>query len=414
MSKVLPFRGLLPKREFVKEVASPPYDVIDSDEARRRTQNNPNSFLHVIKPEVDLDPAINPYDPLVYQKAKENLSALISRGVLYQLEKPCFYIYKQIMGNHQQTGLVACVAVDEYLNGQIRKHEHTQEEKVRDRINLIQTLNAQTGPVFLIYRNNERLSGIFQQCTQIKPIYDFVADHSVRHIFYVIDNDELIQNFQEAFEEIDYLYIADGHHRSEAAAQVCLLKRAENPKYLGNEEYNFFLAVIFPHSEMSILPCNRIIKSLNGYSTSEFIEKVQQRFSLNPMETEFFQPTEPHIFGMYIDNKWYAIKLKDEYMNFSNPVESLDVSILQKYLFEPILNITNPRRDKRLEFVGGLDSVQKVKQLVDSGKFALGFSLYPITIEQIMEVADAGLVMPPKSTWFEPKLLSGLVTHLLD
>ena len=413
MAKVYPFRGLRPKPELVQNVASLPYDVLDSDEARAKAQNNPNSFLHIIKPEIDLDPSISQYDSSVYEKGKENLQKFVRDGVLIQDDKPCYYVYTQIMGDHQQTGLVACASVEEYLQGIIKKHEHTQAVKVDDRIRLMQSLNAQTGPVFLTYRDQAELNNLLVQCTKSEPVYDMVGDFDVRHIFYKIDDPAMTEKIQKAFANTDYLYIADGHHRSEAASQMYQKQKETNPQDVEKKEYHSFLTVIFPESEMLILPYNRVVKNLNGLSEAEFLNKIEQNFIVTPVDDKFFKPSTPKTIGVYLSHKWYSLTLKEEDQT-ADTVASLDVSILQKYLFEPVLNIIDQRTDPRLKFVGGLDSVEKISNFVDSGQFAVAFSLYATKMEQIMEVADDGQVMPPKSTWFEPKLLSGLVTHLYE
>ncbi len=412
MVNVFPFRGLRPVPEHAQRLASPPYDVISSEEARTRCRDNPYSFLRVIKPEVDFEPTVNPFQKKVYEKGKSNLLTLMNRRILLRDRQPCFYLYKQILGQHRQTGLVAVVPVDDYLSGKIKKHEHTQPDKVRDRAELIRTLGAQTGPVFLTYRRSAQLQALSDEAMQTEPVYNFSNGQGVQHVFYVIDKQSLIEEIRQAFKEIDFLYIADGHHRSEAAAKVCLDLRREHPDYTASSPFNYFLSVIFPHDEMMILPYNRVLKDLNNLTPDELLARLEKVCHLQSLDVELYQPEQLHTLGMYMDKKWYRLSFLQRPED--DPVQSLDVTLLQEHILKPLFNILDARNDKRIKFVGGLDSVSQLKQLVDSGEFAVGFSLHPTGIEQVMRVADAGQVMPPKSTWFEPKLLSGLVTHLLD
>ncbi|MBN2000807.1 DUF1015 domain-containing protein [candidate division KSB1 bacterium] len=414
MSNILPLRGLLPKPELAEKVACLPYDVIDSFEARERAKDNPNSFLHVIKPEIDLDPSVDPYDISVYQKGRENLTRLINEKTLVISESPYFYVYKQVMGSHQQTGVVACASVDEYLNGRIKKHEHCQPAKVNDRLTLMQTLKAQTGPVFLTFRDQTGITELTRQAKQKKPVFNFTGDYAVQHIFYQVDDKDLIEKFKSAFAGIDYLYIADGHHRSETASLYCKLEREKNPGYAPDAPFNYFLTVIFPHTQMQILPYNRVVQNLNGLDVPAFMKKVKTGFDVETATRPFTQPGTMHKIGMYLQNLWYVLTPKANLVNLSHPIESLDVAILEKLLMDPVLGVKDQRTDKRMKFIGGFDSIKKIEKLVDAGDYAVGFSLYATTMEQIMKVADAGHVMPTKSTWFEPKLYSGLVTFLLE
>ncbi|OQX51854.1 MAG: hypothetical protein B5M53_10145 [Candidatus Cloacimonas sp. 4484_209] len=415
MSLVRPFRGLRPKPEFAEKVASPPYDVLSSEEARKIVEDNPYSFLHIVKPEVDLDPSIDLYDERVYKKAKENLARFINDGILIQDNNPCFYIYSQKMGEHTQTGLVTVASVDEYEAGVIKKHENTRLEKEIDRANHIKSLNAQAGPVFLTYRADSTIDTMINKAKSNNPIYDFVAEDGVRHIFFVVDDRKIIEEIVKAFKGIDYLYVADGHHRSAAAARV-RDERRRMPNFTREDESNYFLTVIFPHNQMFIMDYNRVVVDLNGLSVDEFLKRVGERFTILEYSTEGkpYKPDKPHNFGMYLNSKWYHLSAKEEIIDNTDAVLSLDVSILQNNLLAPILGIKEPRKDKRISFVGGIRGLGELEKLVDSHQFTVAFSMFPTTIEQLMAVADAGRVMPPKSTWFEPKLRSGLITHLLS
>ncbi len=415
MVTVRPFKALRPKKDLAEKVASPPYDVLNREEALEMAKNNPYSFLHVNKPEIDLPPDINPYDEAVYRKGAENLQRLINEGVLQQDDKPRFYIYKQVMGDHQQVGLVACASVAEYEKDIIKKHELTRQEKEDDRVNHILHLNAQVGPVFLTYQAKEEINRLIQQAMQAEPEYDFTSDDGVRHTVWVVEDAELIRKIQEAFQSVDVLYVADGHHRSAAAMRVKQLKQKENPQHTGEEEYNFFLTVIFPHNQMQILDYNRVVKDLNGLSEEEFLNKIGEKFEVKPLPAgRQFKPDRPHTFGMYLKGRWYKLTARPGTFNPDDPVGRLDVTILQKNVLEPILGITDPRKDKRIDFVGGIRGLQELEKRVNSGDWAVAFALYPTSIEDLMAIADAGKIMPPKSTWFEPKLKSGLFVHLLD
>ncbi len=414
MAHILPFRGLMPAPGLAEKVACPPYDVIDSGEARERARGNPRSFLHVIKPEIDLDPSVDAYDMQVYQKGRENLKRFMDDKILVLSEKPCFYVYQQTMGRHRQTGLVAVASVDDYLRGRIKKHEHCQPAKVQDRLTLMQILRAQTGPVFLTYRDQNGVSDMLQQAMQARPVYDFTADQGVRHVFYRVDREDLIEKLKNVFSGIENLYIADGHHRSEVASLYCKLARENNPGYSSAAPFNSFLTVIFPHSQMQILPYNRVVKNLNGLDFERFMQKVAEGFEVEKSSRRLYTPEIPQRMGMYIDHQWYELVPRANLFDQNHPIESLDVAILEKLLLGPVLDVKDQRTDKRMKFIGGFDSVQKIADLVDAGDYAVGFSLYATTMQQIMNVADAGEVMPTKSTWFEPKLFSGLVTYLLE
>ncbi|MHB2148344.1 DUF1015 domain-containing protein [Calditrichota bacterium LG25] len=414
MAIIKPFKGLRPKKELAEKVASPPYDVLSSEEAREMAKDNPFSFLHINKPEIDLPPETNIYDEAVYQKGKENLDRFIKEGILVQDEKPMFYVYRQIMGDHSQIGLVAGASVEEYEKNLIKKHELTRADKEEDRVKHVNTLNAQTGPVFLTYKARPEIDALMNKIVQGEPEYDFTADDGIRHTFWLVDKDEDIQALQELFKQLDCLYVADGHHRSAAAMRVKQMRQAQNPNHTGDEEYNYFLTVIFPHNQMYIMDYNRVVKDLNGLSVDAFLKKVSEKFDVQKLGASAEKPRQKHEFVMYLNGEWYRLKARPGTFNESDPVEQLDVSILMNNLLVPILGIGDPRKDKRIDFVGGIRGLEELKRRVDSGEMQVAFGLYPTSIEDLMAIADAGKIMPPKSTWFEPKLRSGLVIHLLD
>lgn len=415
MATVKPFKGLRPKPELAEKVASPPYDVLSSDEARELVKGNPHSFLHVVKPEIDLDSSIDLYDDQVYLKGKENLEKLVKEGYLQQDDAPCFYLYKLKMGNHEQTGLVATASVDDYENNKIKKHEHTRLDKEKDRAKHITVLNAQAGPVFLTYKASEHINTIMKKAQEKPPVYDFTAEDGIQHTFYVIDDNKTIQAIQKAFAVLHHLYVADGHHRSAAASRVRNERKEKNKAHTGEEEYNFFLSVIFPHDQMFIMDYNRVVADLKGSTPEAFIEKVSKVFDVEKTGNtgDPYKPTQKHHFGMYLDGTWYHLAARPGTFDEDDPVRRLDVSILQENLLNPLLGILDPRKDKRISFVGGMRGLGELERLVNRGDYRVAFSLFPTSIEELMAIADAGEVMPPKSTWFEPKLRSGLITHLI-
>ncbi len=413
MVKIYPFKAFRPKPEYASKIASYPYDVIDSNEARILAKGDSLTFLHVVKSEIDFDPSLNIYDEKIYQKAKDNLFKLISEGYLVQDNKPCLYVYTQKMGNHLQKGLVICGDIWDYKNNIIKKHELTREDKERDRTRHIEVTNANTGPVFLTYRAQKQIDEIIDKEMKKKPVYDFTAVDGIIHTVYLIDDDKTIKYLAEKFSDIDYLYIADGHHRSASTAKVGYKKAEANPKHTGNEEYNRFLAVAFPHNQLKILDYNRVVKDLNGLSKEGFLKKVGEKFAIEPVGSEY-KPEKLHIFGMYLDKQWYKLTAKEGTFEPKDPVKSLDVSILQDNLLCPLLNIKDPRTDKRINFVGGIRGLKELVKLVDSGDYKVAFAMCPVSLEELMAIADAGEIMPPKSTWFEPKLRSGLFIHFLD
>jgi len=412
MSIVRPFRGLRPKPEYAKEVASPPYDVLSAKEAREMASNNPKSFLRVNKAELEFDDKVDPYSTEVYQRGKDNLHRLIDEGVMIRDSKPCFYLYRLTMDGKSQHGLVSLASVEEYDKGLIKKHEHTRPEKVNDRANHLAFLEAQVGPVFLTFRSQPDIKKLFAEIVSSKADTDFVADDGVRHELWVIDDEKMIKAISEAFGKLPYTYVADGHHRSQSASEICRRNREKNPKHTGQEPYNFFLTVTFPHDELRILPYNRVVNDLNHMSLDEVFKEAGEKFEVKVHQGEL-APKKAHDFGVYAQSKWYLLTSKDGSFDPKDPVGSIDAAILGANFISPILGIDNPKTDKRIDFVGGIRGTKELVKLVDSGEYKIAFSLYPTSIEQLLSVADAGEVMPPKSTWFEPKLRSGMVVNLL-
>ena len=413
MAVLRPFKAIRPKCELADKVAALPYDVMNSDEAREMVKDNPYSFLHIDKAEIDLDRNIDLYDKKVYEKAKDNLNRFISENILIEDSKPNLYIYRLIMNGKSQTGIVGVTAIDDYINNVIKKHELTRADKEQDRINHVDFCNANTGPIFLTYKSKKEINDIINNWTKKEPEYNFTAKDGIQHIVWVIDDDSTIFDICKYFNEINSLYIADGHHRAASAVKVGLKRRKENPSYSGNEEFNFFLSVLFPHNDLHILDYNRVVKDLNGLTSEEFISKIKESFNICLYNgSGQFKPLRKHTYGMYLDGKWYELEAKDGTFNPDNPVERLDVSILQNNLLSPVLGIGDPRTDKRIDFIGGIRGLKELERRVNCG-MKVAFSMYPTTIDDLMAIADAGLVMPPKSTWFEPKLRSGLFIHKL-
>lgn len=415
MKLIRPFKALRPVPELAREVAAPPYDVLSREEAFRMARDNEHSFLRVNKPEIDVDPDIDIYDKRVYRKGAENLQRFIDQGIMRRDDKPTFYIYRQIMGSHWQTGVVAAASIDAYEQDLIKKHEFTRPDKEDDRVNHIDTLSAQVGPVFLSYSARDDIDRLVEQASQEPAEYDFVADDDTRHIFWVIRDAALVAKLQRAFDTVDCLYVADGHHRSAAAQRVRDKRRAGNPDHTGEEAYNYFSAVIFPDNQIQVLDYNRIVADLNGLPAGEFLQAVDKNFTVKEVaDRHAAKPDREHDFGMYLDGQWYVLGVRDQNWPGDDPVRSLDVAILQDNLLTPILGIEDPRVDRRIDFVGGIRGLQELEKRVDSGQWQLAFALYPTSIASLMKVSDAGEVMPPKSTWFEPKLRSGLFVHMLD
>ncbi len=412
MITVKAFPGLRPKEEKASKIASPPYDVLSSEEAREMARENPISFLHVNKPEIDLPEDTDPYSEIVYETGRKNLQKFIDEGHLVQDEKESIYIYRQTWKGHVQTGYFVLSSVKDYDDGRVKKHEFTRPQKEADRTKLIDVMNAQVGPVFLLYKDEPALNNLLEEVAKAEPSVDFTSPDEVRHQLWVIDDADMIGRIVSGFEKLEATYVADGHHRSASASNVCKIRKEKNPNHTGDEPYNFFLSVIFPKSHLKILPYNRVVTDLNDLSKDQFLDKVKEKFDLQRAEGEF-EVADEHEFGMYLDGDWYMLTPRTGSYNAGDPIEGLDVNILMKNLLEPVLGIGNPRTDPRIDFVGGIRGNKELKRLVDSGKFAVAFALYPTSVENLISVADAGEVMPPKSTWFEPKLRSGMVSHLL-
>ena len=417
MAVVKAFKGIRPVKELASKIAALPYDVMNSDEAREMVVGNPHSFLHVDRPEIDLDPSIDIHDPKVYEKARENLDKMISDGEYTQDKQPCLYIYRQIMNGRSQTGIVFCASIDDYINNVIKKHEFTRADKEADRINHVDYCDANTGPIFLTYKEDQIASEIIdawiQNESKRKPIYNFVAEDGITHIVWVIDNEIIINEIVDLFKEVDYLYIADGHHRSASAVKVGLKRRAENPNYTGDEEFNYFLAVAFPDNDLMVMDYNRVVKDLNGMTKEELVVKLEEKFIVTKSENNApVKPAKKHTFGMYVENKWYLLEAKDGIYNAEDPIDSLDVAILQNNVLTPILGIEDVRTSDRIDFIGGIRGLKELERRTNKD-MKIAFSMYPTEVSDIMSVADIGEVMPPKSTWFEPKLRSGLFVHKL-
>ncbi len=413
MAVFKPFRAIRPIPEKAEDVAALPYDVMNSDEAREMVKGKPYSFLHVDKAEVDLDKNIDIYDKSVYLKARENLDKLVTDGVCKEDATPCIYIYRQIMNGRSQTGLVGCTAIDDYINNVIKKHELTRADKEADRINHVDYCDANTGPIFLTYREDDFINNLVEKWkAEHDPVYDFVSD-GVANTVWVIDCPETIASLTEKFAAIDYLYIADGHHRAASAVKVGRMRREQNPDFTGEEEFNFFLAVLFPRNELEIMDYNRVMKDLNGNTSEEFMAKIAEVFDIEVVGEEAYKPEMKHTFGMLLDGKWYKLTAKEGTFDPNDPVDQLDVSILQNKVIAPIFGIEDPRTDKRIDFIGGIRGLGELERRVNTD-MKIAFSMYPTTLDDLMDIADAGQIMPPKSTWFEPKLMSGLFIHKLS
>jgi len=411
MAIIKPFKALRPERNVAHLVASVPYDVVSREEAFELAEGNPISFLRVTRSEIELPPNVNPYSKEVYELAKKNLELITQKAPLIQDQNDRFYLYQLTMGDQIQTGIAATFAVDDYDNNVILKHEKTRKEKEDDRTNHILTTSAQTGPVFLTYRHVKSINDLVDKIKmEVAPIYDFIAKDGVQHKVWIVPED-YNQFIIDEIKKVDKIYIADGHHRAASASRVRSIKREQNPNHRGDEEYNFFLAVLFPASQLRILPYNRLVFSLNNLSEEEFLEKIKTNFNLS--EVNYSEPKQRRNICMYLRKKWYLLTPNENVKEGSSYGENLDVSILQNYLLKPILGIDDPRTSKNIDFVGGIRGSKELERLVDSGKAAVAFSMYPVTIEDLMNISDAGEIMPPKSTWFEPKLRDGLLIHLI-
>lgn len=406
-----PFKGVRPVPERAAAVIAPPYDVLDAKEAREKAKGKPFSFLHVSKAEIDLPEGTDPYSSEVYAKSAENYNKMLQDGILKQDDKPCYYVYRAVMGAHVQTGLAVAASVAEYDKNRIRKHEFTRVDKEDDRVRQIDALNAQTGPVLLAYRRNDAVKAVIDKTVAARaPAYEVEGDNEVVHSLWIIDDDGDVKTISDEFAKAEAVYIADGHHRSAAASRIAKKRAASDPNHTGEEDYNFFLAVAFPVDEMKILDYNRLVKDLNGMDADDLIQALAKNFVILPKDKTPAVPVRPHSFGMYIDGQWYLLGLK-ELPKTDDPVKLLDVSLLSDLVLSPLLGIKDPRTDKRIDFVGGMRGLKELERRVDSGEMAVAFAVYPTGMEDLIAVADAGQVMPPKSTWFEPKLADGMVSN---
>ncbi len=411
MAVIKPFSAYRPAPGKETEIAALPYDVYNREEACEVVKNNPGSFLAIDRAETSFSADVDTYAPEVYAKAHDLLWGWIQEGRFVQEEKPCYYLYEQVMDGRSQKGIVACASIDDYQNNIIKKHENTRADKEQDRINHVDICNAQTGPIFLAYRTNEAIQKVVSATIAEKPVYDFVSEDEITHRVWVISEDAYIKTIADTFAGIQEIYIADGHHRCASAVKVGLKRRAENPAFTGEEEFNYFLSVLFPADELSIMDYNRVVKDLNGYSKEEFMAKVSECFDVKEVGTECFKPAKKGEFGMYLDDVWYCLTAHED-IKSEDAVKGLDVSILQDYLLNPILGIEDPKTDKRIDFVGGIRGLKELERRVHKD-MTVAFSMYPTSIYELFGVADADLLMPPKSTWFEPKLRSGLFVHAI-
>lgn len=414
MAKVKPFKGVRPPKELVEQVVSRPYDVLNSEEARREAEGNPKSLYHIIKPEIDFEPGTDEHDPKVYEKAVENFHKFQENGWLVQDDKENYYIYAQTMDGRTQYGFVVAAWVNDYMEGRIKKHELTRRDKEEDRMKHVRVNNANIEPVFFAFPDNEKLEQIIRDVTASKPEYDFVTDDGFGHTLWLIEDPATIATITEEFDKIPNLYIADGHHRSAAAALVGAEKAKNNPNHRGDEEYNYFMAVAFPASHLKIIDYNRVVRDLNGLTPQQFLDKIAENFEVKDMGTEIYHPSGLHNFSLYLDGRWYSLTAKPGTYNDQDPIGVLDVTVSSDLILRDILGITDLRSDKRIDFVGGIRGLGELKRRVDSGEMKMALALYPVTMDQLINIADTGNIMPPKTTWFEPKLRSGLIIHKLD
>ena len=414
MAKVKPFRGVRPPKEYVEKVASKPYDVLSSEEARAEAGDNEMSLYHIIKPEIDFEPGTGEHEPKVYDKAVENFKKFQDKGWLVQDDQDCYYIYAQTMDGRTQYGFVVGASVEDYLTGRIKKHELTRREKEADRMHHIEINNANIEPVFLAFPDNRTLEDIIDRTAQTTPEYDFVSEDGIGHTLWVIKDEETINTITKEFGEIPYLYIADGHHRTAAAAHVGEEKAKADPNHNGTEEYNYLLAVCFPQSHLKVMDYNRVVVDLNGNTEEQFLEKLADKFIVEEKGADIYKPAKLHNFSLYLGGKWYSLTAKEGTYDDNDPIGVLDVTISSDYILRDILGITDLRTDKRIDFVGGIRGLGELKRRVDSGEMKMALALYPVTMKQIIDIADSGKIMPPKATWFEPKLRSGLIIHKLD
>ncbi len=416
MAKIKPFKGIRPPKELVEKVASLPYDVMNSEEARKMAEGNPFSLLHITRAEIDFAPGIDEHSEEVYNKSRENFDRFQVEGTLIQDPQEYYYIYGQTMEGRTQYGIVAGASVEDYLTGVIKKHELTRPDKEEDRMINIRVNNANIEPVFFAIPKVKDLDDIMNDIIKNKPTeYDFVSEDGIGHHFWVIDDKAVIDNITKIFaEKIPYTYVADGHHRTAAAALVGAEQKAKNPNHTGEEEYNYFLVVHFPDDQLAIMDYNRTVKDLNGLSSSEFMEKIKSKFNIVKESEDILKPSKLHEFSMYLDGKWYLLTAKEGTYDDSDPIGTLDVTVLTKNVLEPILGIKDLRRSKRIDFIGGIRGLGELSKRVDSGDWKVAFALYPVSMKQLIDIADSGNIMPPKTTWFEPKLRSGLIIHSLE
>lgn len=413
MAILKPFKGIRPVKKLATQIASKPYDVLDEKEARIEAEGNPYSFYRVIKPEMEFPDDFDHYADEVYARGKSNFEKMMAAGVFFQDKKDCYYIYQQTMNGRKQNGIVGCAAVDDYLNNVIRKHELTRPDKEEDRKKHVRTSMLNYEPVFFAYRQLPALDTIVNKVIEGEPEYSFIADDGIGHAFWVVNNDADIGEITRLFGTLKYTYVADGHHRTAAAALVGEELRSLNKNHKGDEEYNYFLAVHFPDNQLAILDYNRVVKDLNGLSDEDFIRAISQKFEVTEIGNEIYKPASLHEFSMYLSGKWYKLNAMKNILNDADAIEVLDVTVLSKHILEPLLNIKDLRTDKRIEFVGGMRGLGELKKRVDNGNMKVAFALYPVSMKQLMDIADNDLIMPPKVTWFEPKLRSGLVLHSL-
>ena len=413
--KIKPFKGVRPPKEYVEQVQSRPYDVLNSAEARAEAEGNEKSLYHIIKPEIDFPEGTDEHDPKVYEKAAQNFQMFQDKGWLVQDGKERYYIYAQTMNGKTQYGLVVCAYVDDYMTGKIKKHELTRRDKEEDRMKHVRVNNANIEPVFFAYPDNKDVDAIVAKYTKGAPEYDYTAElDGFRHTFWIIDDDADIQRITELFAAMPAMYIADGHHRSAAAALVGAEKAKQNPNHRGDEEYNFFMAVCFPANQLTIIDYNRVVKDLNGLSDEEFLKKLSEDFIVEKKGKEIFKPSRLHEFSLYLGGNWYSLVAKPGTYNDNDPIGVLDVTISSNLILDKILGIKDLRSDKRIDFVGGIRGLGELKKRVDSGEMKVALALYPVSMKQLIDIADTGNIMPPKTTWFEPKLRSGLVIHKLS
>lgn len=413
MAKIEAFKAIRPRKDLAEKVAALPYDVMNYEEAKEMVKGNPYSFLHIDRAEIDLEAEVDPYDEKVYEKARDNLNEFIKNGTFVREEKKNIYLYRQIMDGRSQTGIVCCTAIDDYLSGKVKKHEHTREDKELDRIKHVDYCDANTGPIFLTYKREKNIDNIIEEELKKAPIYNFTSEDGITHMVWIIENDNIIEEIIKSFEKIPSLYIADGHHRTAAAIKVGEKRRKQNVGYKDEDEFNYFLSVLYPAEDLKIFDYNRVVKDLNGYCLEEFLNKLQENFNVCKLEgVSEYKPKKRHEIGMYVEGNWYKLEAVQAKINEEDVVAALDVSILQDKLLKPILGIVDPRKDNRIEFVGGIRGIKELTKRVNTD-MKIAFSMYPTSIEELMKIADENKVMPPKSTWFEPKIRSGLFIHEL-